>query len=227
MNPHSPNRGFGPSQNQTQRRSYKKKREEECKRSWKTAEWQKNRDLFLANKYCAWHGPPVEATVPHHPRKCKTEAEYLSLKGCIPLCQTCHYAAKLRMRLCPVCKKHYFKPKHGRRKICWECFIKTPKGQQVKEHYDKHPNGRPARRFASSEPASTCHAPESEPRFKKMEKGVEDVQEGKEEAKEDNEEAEENRVQLSFLLLNHAPTMRERLNFSASGLIGKNGDGFV
>jgi hypothetical protein len=51
-----------------------------------------------------------------------------------------------------------------------------------------------APRFASLEPAPTCHAPESEPRFKKMEKGVEDIQEGKEEAKEADEEAEENRV---------------------------------
>ena len=51
-----------------------------------------------------------------------------------------------------------------------------------------------ARRFASLEPASTCHVPESETRFKIMEKGVEDVQEGKDDAKKADEEAEENRV---------------------------------
>jgi hypothetical protein len=194
MNPHSPNRGFGPSQDRTQRRSYKKKHEEECKRSWKTAEWQKNRDLFLANKYCAWHGPPVEATVPHHPRKCKTEAEYLSLKGCIPLCQACHYAAKLRMRLCPVCKEHYFKPKRGRRKICWECFIKTPKGQQVKEYYDKRPNRRLCSPVCVPGTSADLSCARERATVQKMEKGVEDIQEGKEEAKEADEEAEENRV---------------------------------
>jgi len=110
-------------------------------RSWRTSEWKRNRDMFLQGKFCAWHGTPVKATVPHHPQKrgSLSEVDYLSLKGCIPLCQKCHYAAKQRLKLCPLCKENYFKPRAGR-KICWKCFSKTPFGQRVKEYYDKHPD---------------------------------------------------------------------------------------
>jgi hypothetical protein len=107
-------------------------------RSWSKAEWKKNRDTFLQDKYCAWHGAPVRATVPHHPhkRRSMSEAEYVSMQGCIPLCQKCHYAARKRLKLCPVCKEHYFKPRRGR-KMCWKCFGKTSFGQRVVEYYER------------------------------------------------------------------------------------------
>ncbi len=106
--------------------------------TWGSKEWKRNRDAFLlANPFCLWHGAPVRATVPHHPRRRRlSESGYVSLRGCVPLCQKCHYATKKRMRLCPVCKVHYFRPRRNR-KMCWECFIKTPFGQAVKSYFDK------------------------------------------------------------------------------------------
>ena len=107
--------------------------------TWNSKEWKRNRDAFLeANPFCLWHGSSVKATVPHHPhrRGSQSEKSYVSLRGCIPLCQKCHYAAKKRMKLCPMCKTHYFRPRRNR-KMCWECFVKTPFGLAVKSYYDK------------------------------------------------------------------------------------------
>ncbi len=107
--------------------------------TWNSKEWKRNKDAFLeANPFCLWHGASVKATVPHHPQRrgSLSERSYVSLKGCIPLCHKCHYAAKKRMKLCPVCKTHYFKPRRNR-KMCWECFTKTPFGQAVKDYYGK------------------------------------------------------------------------------------------
>jgi hypothetical protein len=106
--------------------------------TWNSKEWKRNKEAFLkVNPFCLWHGSPVKATVPHHAqRRSLSEKSYVSLKGCIPLCQKCHYAAKKRMKLCPVCKTHYFKPRRNR-KMCWECFTKTSFGQAVKNYYDK------------------------------------------------------------------------------------------
>jgi len=108
--------------------------------TWRTREWKQNRAEFLAGKFCAWHGAPVKAAVPHHPQRRGTisKADYVSLKGCIPLCNQCHYAARKGLRLCPICKKHYFKPRRGRHTMCWECFSKTPFGKQVKAYWDEH-----------------------------------------------------------------------------------------
>jgi len=106
--------------------------------TWNSKEWKRNKEAFLkVNPFCLWHGSSVKATVPHHTqRRSLSEKSYVSLKGCIPLCQKCHYAAKKRMKLCPVCKTHYFKPRRNR-KMCWECFTKTSFGQAVKNYYDK------------------------------------------------------------------------------------------
>jgi len=109
---------------------------------WQTEEWKKNRDNFLkAHPFCQWHGPLVKSTSVHHPQKKNSisEKEYLSLKGTVALCKKCHFAIRKRLKLCPHCKTHYFKPKRGRT-MCWNCFSKTDYGKVVKDYYDKHPN---------------------------------------------------------------------------------------
>ena len=108
---------------------------------WGTEEWKKNREEFLKlHPYCEWHGPPVKATTVHHPQKKNkiTEQEYMSMKDAKALCKRCHFAVRKRLKLCPKCKEHYFKPKKGR-EMCWDCFSKTDFGKVVKDYYDKHP----------------------------------------------------------------------------------------
>jgi hypothetical protein len=117
-------------------------------KTWQSPEWKKNRDEFLRDKFCAWHGNPIRAEVPHHPQKegSISDAEYLSLKDCIPLCKRCHFAARKGLKLCPVCKTHYYKPKRGRDPMCWNCFSKTPFGARVKQYYDNHPEFKKRRK---------------------------------------------------------------------------------
>ncbi len=110
-------------------------------KTWQSLEWKKNKEEFLkANPNCAWCDKP--ATVPHHPQKdgTLTKEEYISLEGCIPLCDKCHFAIMKGLKLCSVCKEHYFKPSKKKHKDrCWSCFSKTPFGQAVKKYYDDHP----------------------------------------------------------------------------------------
>ena len=42
-------------------------------------------------------------------------------------------------KLCPICKKKYYKPKRSKDQICWSCFSQTSLGKSVKEYYEKHP----------------------------------------------------------------------------------------
>lgn len=115
---------------------------EQTIRSWQTPEWQKNREeFFKKNPWCIWHGEPVKATVPHHPQKLGSlsQTEYVSLKGCIPFCKECNWANMKKLKLCPVCKDNYFNPKRGKRKMCWNCFVKTDFGKVVADYYEKHP----------------------------------------------------------------------------------------
>ena len=108
-------------------------------KTWNTPEWRKASDEFLAeHPFCKWHGEPVKSQVVHHTKKCRTLEEYLDMrKGCIPLCNRCHYAAKWRTKLCPTCKERYYKQGRGKRS-CWECFTKTPLGKAVKKYYEGH-----------------------------------------------------------------------------------------
>jgi len=112
-------------------------------KSWQTPEYRKNVEEFLKlHPFCEFHGEPVKATVVHHPKKRGgyTEKEYISLVGCIGLCFKCHYAVKKKLRLCPVCKQHYFRPSKRKQKDrCWECFCKTPEGQPIVEYYKNNP----------------------------------------------------------------------------------------
>ena len=109
--------------------------------TWQTSEWKNKAQAFVAGKSCAWCST-TENLVPHHPRKKGdyTREEYLSLKGCIVLCGKCNYMENKHYKLCPICKKKYYKPKRGRDKMCWECFIKTPYGSSVKKYMDEHPD---------------------------------------------------------------------------------------
>jgi hypothetical protein len=87
---------------------------------------------------CNWCGQP--STVPHHPRRKGgyTETEYISLVGAVPLCKKCHFAIKMHLKLCPICKQNYYKPNKRKKKDrCLKCFLKTPFGQIVNEHYQK------------------------------------------------------------------------------------------
>jgi len=99
--------------------------------------------MFLEeHPFCAWHGAPVKATISHHPskRSLPPVEQYLSLEGCIPLCQKCHFAVKNHLKLCPICKEHYFKPNRRKHKDqCWTCFSATEFGRTVKTYYEAHP----------------------------------------------------------------------------------------
>jgi hypothetical protein len=110
---------------------------------WRTEEWKKNSEEFLKdNPFCLWHGEPVKATVPHHPQRkgSLTNEQYLSLEGCIPLCSSCNFAVEKGLKLCPICKVHYYKPNKKKGKDrCWECFCKTSFGKAVKVYYENHP----------------------------------------------------------------------------------------
>ena len=111
--------------------------------TWKSPEYRKNVEEFLnLHPYCSWHGEPVKATVVHHnPKRQYAEEEYVALVDCKGLCNKCHFAVKKHLKLCPICKQHYFKPSRKKGKDrCWECFIKTPLGQNVKSYYDQHPD---------------------------------------------------------------------------------------
>lgn len=109
--------------------------------TWKTQAWRIKASAFTKDKSCAWCGS-TENLVPHHPKRKGgyTHEEYLSLEGCIVLCKKCNFMEDKGYKLCPVCKKQYYKPKRGRDKMCWGCFTQTPYGKSVKAYYDIHPN---------------------------------------------------------------------------------------
>ena len=112
--------------------------------TWQTQEWRENREKFLTkHPFCAWHGEPVKSTTVHHPQKPGTisEKDYLSMEDCLALCKRCNYAIHKKLKLCPVCKEHYFKSKKGRDR-CWKCFIETDFGKAVKDYYDARPEER-------------------------------------------------------------------------------------
>jgi hypothetical protein len=108
-------------------------------KTWQTPQWKKNVENFLnLHPFCEWCGKP--STVVHHPKRKNgySDKEYISLVGCIPLCQSCHYAVLKKLKLCPVCKQNYFKPSRKKHKeSCYQCFIKTPFGKAVNEYYQK------------------------------------------------------------------------------------------
>jgi hypothetical protein len=109
--------------------------------TWQTKEWKEKAAEFVKSKTCEWCGS-TENLVPHHPRKKGgyNREEYLSLEGCVALCGRCNYMESKGFKLCPYCKKQYYKPKRSRTHMCWECFTKTSFGKSVKEYYEKTPN---------------------------------------------------------------------------------------
>jgi len=109
--------------------------------TWQSPEWKLRAAEFVKDKTCVWCGS-TENLVPHHPHKKQgyTHDEYMSLEGCIVLCKKCNFMEDKGYKLCPVCKKKYYKPKRGRDKMCWNCFSETTSlGKSVKEYYEKHP----------------------------------------------------------------------------------------
>ena len=58
----------------------------------------------------------------------KAYEEYTSLEGTIILCRACHLAAGRGRVLCKVCKKKYHEHAY---QMCWDCFSKTERGQEV------------------------------------------------------------------------------------------------
>lgn len=122
---------------------------------WQTQEWKDKAAEFVKGKSCEWCGA-TEKLVPHHPKKKGgyTREEYLSLEGCKVLCGKCNFMESKGYKICPVCKKKYFKPKRGRDAMCWDCFSQTSLGKSVKEYYEKHPNELKKRR--QKKKASVC-----------------------------------------------------------------------
>jgi len=107
---------------------------------WQTKEWKDKAAEFVKGKSCEWCGT-TKNLVPHHPKKKGgyTREEYLSLEGCSVLCGKCNFMEDKGYKLCPICKKKYYKPKRNHDAMCWSCFIKTPFGKNVQEYYEKHP----------------------------------------------------------------------------------------
>ena len=100
--------------------------------TWKTPEWKEKRDAFLQKKidegkgFCKWCNT-TENLVPAHKRKRGgyTNEEYMDLeKNCYVLCSKCNFMEGKRFKLCPVCKKGYYKPKRKRDPMCWHCLSK-------------------------------------------------------------------------------------------------------
>lgn len=109
--------------------------------TWQTKEWQEASANFVKAKKCEWCNT-TENLVPHHPKKKGgyTHEEYLSLEGCIVLCTKCNFMENKHFKLCPVCKKKYYKPKRGREPMCFNCFSQTPFRQRIKEYYEQYPD---------------------------------------------------------------------------------------
>jgi hypothetical protein len=108
--------------------------------TWNTEEWKEKAAEFVKGKSCEWCGS-TENLVPHHPKKKGgyTHDEYMSLEGCFVLCKKCNFMEDKGFKLCPQCKKKYYKPERGRDNLCWNCFTGTSLGKSVKEYYEKHP----------------------------------------------------------------------------------------
>lgn len=115
---------------------------------YQTKEWKEKAQAFVAEEKCVWCGT-TENLVPHHPRRRGgyTREEYLNVEEFCRtkdgkkfiLCSTCNFMESKSYKLCPKCKKHYYKPKRGRT-MCWGCFTTTdPVGIKMKAYYDEHP----------------------------------------------------------------------------------------
>ena len=108
--------------------------------TWQTQEWKTKASEFVQGKTCAWCGTDKNL-VPHHPKKKGgyTHDQYLTLDGCIVLCSKCNFMEYKHYKICPQCKKKYYKPKRGHDPLCWDCFTKTSFGKAVKEYHITHP----------------------------------------------------------------------------------------
>ena len=129
--------------------------------TWTTPEWKEKAAGFVKGKYCLWHGPSVTTNlVPHHPRYKNgkkiyyTHDQYMNLEDCEVLCSKCNFQESRGYRLCPSCKKGYYKPKKGYDALCWNCFKLTPFGQRVAEVNAQNPTPR-TKRFLKRSPGGT------------------------------------------------------------------------
>ena len=87
---------------------------------WKTNEWKIRASAFVYGKKCSWCGS-FHNLAPHHPRRKNgyTYLEYLSLEGCVVLCNKCHFMLHKGYRLCLYCKKKYYNPSEY--ECCFNC----------------------------------------------------------------------------------------------------------
>ena len=95
--------------------------------TWHTKEWKQKAENFVKDKKCVWCGA-TEHLVPHHPRRRKyTKEEYLNLeKYCVVLCKTCNFMEGKGYKLCPICRKRYYKKKKWYHKsMCYTCYLKS------------------------------------------------------------------------------------------------------
>ena len=109
--------------------------------TWQSLEWKEKAAAFVEGKCCAWC-ETTENLVPHHPKKkgSYTHDEYMDLERfCVVLCGKCNFMESKGYRLCPVCKKGYYKPKRKFEPMCWSCFVKTSFGKRVAERMKSHP----------------------------------------------------------------------------------------
>lgn len=61
--------------------------------------------------------------------------EYLQFKDCVVLCKKCHFLIHNGRDICPICKKNSKKIHYP---SCWECFQKTPKGEQARKNHEEY-----------------------------------------------------------------------------------------
>lgn len=82
---------------------------------WNTPEYRARSDAFLkAHPKCEYCGK--KSNVVHHDNRdsYKSKEEYYDLeRNGTAACTRCHEAYRLGMRICPICKKHYFAKDNG------------------------------------------------------------------------------------------------------------------
>jgi len=94
--------------------------------------------IFVLNRmvklFAKYHKEEIDEIYKPHIQK--LNEDYFNFKEVLILCRRCAFARLKGYVLCPVCKKHYYKPV-GNRKMCWHCFIKTEEGKKKLQEWEE------------------------------------------------------------------------------------------
>lgn len=81
------------------------------------------------------HNEEIKKAYQNYKKKARKDYKDLENQDILILCKRCHYAYHKGMVLCKECGKKYHK---GGYDMCWDCFVKTPKGKEILERKNKH-----------------------------------------------------------------------------------------